>query len=59
VFTNLSATAPGRRRAPKEIREKLKVAGVTERLRGMGMDSDLNVREKVRDYFEAVEVVGF
>ena len=58
VFTNLCMLTPGRRRAPKEVREKLKVSGVPERLREMGMDEDLNVRERVRDYFEVVEVVG-
>lgn len=28
------------------------MCGVVDRLRGMGTDADLNVREKVRDFFE-------
>lgn len=62
LFTQLGAAGPdlgpGRWRAHKEVREKLRVLGVTERVRGMGVDGELDVRERVRDYLERVEGEG-
>lgn len=49
VFVNLNAASPSRRRPAKEIRERLKVCGLKERLQLMETDASLDVRERVRD----------
>lgn len=47
------STSP-RQRRPQEIVEKLRALGLDSRLKSLERDTDLNVRERVRDIKEAI-----
>lgn len=49
---------PHERRKPHEIVARLRALGVEHKLRGMGGDMSLDVRERVRDALETMASAG-